>query len=161
MEEGGRWRREGGGGGREVEGTGSWRGEEGGGWREVEGAGRWRGEGGGGERKVEEGGGREVEGRGRWRRGEGGGGERKVEEGGRWRVKGGWRGEEVYCKLKFQHRCMKLCDSLLCSVRDGDHHWPVHCVCDDWDVRTPLRPGSWSLPRHHPTGSSGGVRVVL
>ena len=45
-----------------------------------------------------------------------------------------------------------VCDSSLHSVWDVDHHWPVHCVRDDRDVRTSFRTGCWCLPCHYPPG---------
>ena len=55
-----------------------------------------------------------------------------------------------------------VCDSSLHSVWDGDHHWPVHCVCNDRDVRTSFRTGCWCLPCHYPPGKClVGECVVL
>ena len=55
-----------------------------------------------------------------------------------------------------------VCDSSLHSVWDVDHHWPVHCVRDDRDVRTSFRTGCWCLPCHYPPGMSlVGECVVL
>ena len=38
------------------------------------------------------------------------------------------------------------------SVWDGDHCWPVHSVCDDWNVRVSLGAWGWRLFADHFAG---------
>ena len=40
-----------------------------------------------------------------------------------------------------------------CSIWYDHHNRPGCRVCDDWDVRWPIRPGSWNLSAHHYSGN--------